>query len=152
MECHKCEHQVALTAGKFRGLAFEQTPCARCDGMGRESYPLQFLDLAPSDETPVAGLSVPELAFPEEEPAPVLPVAVLVSAMAAFLALPDLELRILRLRHQGCTHAHIAQELRLTKRAVEMRFARALVRWPELAVLFPARAARRSSAMADSGV
>ena len=145
MECHKCEHQAAVKAGKFHDMAFAQTPCALCDGMARASYPLQFQELLQLDATASADSSVPELAFPDEVPAPLLPVSVLVSAMAAFLALPELELRILRLRYQGRTHDLIARELGLTKRAVEMRFARALIRWPELAVLFPARLARRSS-------
>ena len=139
MDCHECKHRAAIEAGKFRDVAFEQTPCARCNGMVASPYPLQFQELEPSDDAPVDGPSVPELAFPEEEEVPVLPVSVLVSTMATFLSLPDSVLRILCLRHKGYSHARIAQMLGLTTKAVEMRFARALVRWPELSALFPDR-------------
>ena len=145
MECHKCVHQAAVEAGKFRGMAYEQTPCARCDGMNRESYPLQYQDLAVADGVQVPTASVPELAFPEEEETPVLPVSVLVAAMAAFFSLPDVELLIFRLRYRGASHVRIARELGSTKKAVEMRFARAMERWPELSVLFPVRGQHGSS-------
>ena len=136
MECHKCEQLAAVEAGKFNGVAFEETPCARCDGMARESYPLQYQEIAAENEPAVAGTSVPELAFPEEDQEAVLPMSVLVSTMAAFLSLPDSELRLLCLRYQGLSNVQIGQALGVSTGAVKMRFIRALNRWPQLTSLF----------------
>ena len=142
MECHKCEHRMAVETGKFRGMAFDETPCARCDGMASGPYPLQFRDLATTEDRAAIDVGVPELAFPEEVPEPVLPVSVLVSAMALFLALPEQLLAVLRLRYQGWTFVRIAKETGLSVDAVEKRYRRALRRWPALVVLF-----RQSTAM-----
>ena len=138
MECHKCEHRAAVVAGMFSGLVFEETPCARCDGTAYE-YPMQYRDLLPSDETLSSESSVPEQAFPEKETTPFLPVSVLVATVETLLSLPDLELRILRLRRRGLTHDGIACALGARKRAVECRFNRILARHPVLASLFPSR-------------
>ncbi len=138
MECHKCEHRASVVSGKFSGLVFEETPCARCDGTAYE-YPMQYRDLLPSDETLSSESSVPEQAFPEKETTPLLPVSVLVATVETLLSLPDLELRILRLRRRGLTHDGIACALGARKRAVECRFNRILARHPVLASLFPSR-------------
>ena len=143
MECHKCEHRVAVETGKFRGMVFEETPCARCDGMSSAPYPLQFRDLATTEDRAAIDAGVPELAFPEEVPEPVLPVSVLVSAMALFLALPPQLLAVLRLRYQGMTFVRIAKETGLSVDAVEKRYRRALRRWPALVTLFRQSAAQR---------
>ena len=146
MECHKCEHRVAVEAGKFRGMAFDETPCARCDGMARASYPLQYREMPDADETAVDGSGVPDLAFPEEVQEAVLPMSVLVSTMAAFLSLPDSELRLLCLRYQGWSNVRIGQAMGVSTGAVKMRFIRALRRWPQLTSLFiqtPARQDRQ---------
>jgi len=148
MECHKCEHRAAVESGKFSGQAFEETQCARRDGTAYE-YPLQYRDLLPSDETASSESSVPEQAFPETESAPLLPVSVLVATVETLLSLPDLELRILRLRRRGLTHDGIAFALGTRKRAVECRFNRILARHPVLASLFPSR---RPSTGAGTGV
>ena len=142
MECHKCEHRAAIEAGKFRDVAFEQTPCARCDGMTRIPFPLQYQDLSSTEDPASFDVGVPELAFPEEVPEPVLPVSVLVSAMALFLSLPNQLLTVLRLRYQGWTFVRIAKETGLSVDAVEKRYRRALRRWPALVALF-----RQSTAM-----
>ena len=143
MECHKCEHRTALEIGKFRGMAFEETPCARCDGMSAAPFPLQFRDLSATEDRASLDVSVPELAFPGEVPEPVLPVSVLVSAMALFLALPPQLLAVLRLRYQGWTFVRIAKETGLSVDAVEKRYRRALRRWPALVTLFRQSAAQR---------
>jgi len=139
MECHKCVHRVSLEAGAFRDVAFAQTPCARCDGTSAESYTLPFRDLRGAPDVALPELSVPELAFPEADPdEPTFPLGALADVLAVILALPDLELRILRLRRRGFSYEEIAKALgSTTTRAVECRFKRLLNRFPVLAPLFP---------------
>ena len=140
MECHKCEHRAAIEAGEFRGVAFEQTPCAQCDGSVSERYALLFQELSPTDETLSPEPSVPDQAFPEEEPAaPLLPVSALVIAVEAILSLPELDLKVIKLKRQGFSHSKIAIAMGCGRRAIESRFNRILSRCPALAALFPER-------------
>ena len=139
MECHKCEHRAAVEAGKFRRVPFENTPCARCNGAARDSYPLEYRDLLPADDALSAEASVPEQAFPVADPPEVLlPLSELSKILAVILALPELELRILRLRRRGLSYGDIAQALGATTgQAVGARLKRLLVRHPVLVPLFP---------------
>jgi len=139
MECHKCEHRAAVEAGKFLSVAFADTPCARCDGTSPESYTLPFCELKGTDDAMSPELSVPEQAFPVADPPdPTFPIGVLANVLAVILALPDMELRILRLRRRGFSYEAIAKALgSTTSRAVECRFKRLLDRFPVLLPLFP---------------
>ena len=140
MECHKCKHRAAIEAGEFRGVAFEQTPCAQCDGSVSERYALLFQELSPTDETLSPEPSVPDQAFPEEEPAaPLLPVSALVIAVEAILSLPELDLQVLKLKRKGYTHTEIGNAMGFGQRAIACRFNRVLMRCPVLAALFPER-------------
>ena len=139
MECHKCEHRVAFETGKFQGMPFAQTPCARCDGTSPKPYTLSFCELAETDDVLSPELSVPEQAFPvADPPEKAFSVGALANVLAVILALPDLELRILRLRRRGLSYEAIAKALgSTTTRAVECRFKRLLDRYSVLAPLFP---------------
>ena len=138
MECHKCEHRAALVAGRFRFAAFENTPCARCDGTSPESYTLPFCDEKGAEDVLSPELSVPEQAFPAAEPPDTCSIDDLAKVLAVILSLPDVELRILRLRRRGLSHEAIAAALGLPRRVPQVRFKRLLARFPVLALLFPA--------------
>ena len=135
MECHRCRFRVAVAAGKYRGVPFMRTPCARCDGSTRvESFARTFDDDAGMGVAP--GPGVPELAFPEEDDAPMLPVAVLVKVLEEYLKMPPRVFRLLRLRYLGMSYLRIGRAMRLTPRVVEKRFYRAMKRWPAIVPLF----------------
>ena len=146
MECHKCEHRAAVEAGKFRGMAFEDTPCAFCLGPAESATPVSFSDAVAGVGALSAEASVPDQVASDEDPSadatPVagntLPVSVLVSALAAFLTLPDMDLRMVRLRRRGLSYEAIAMVVGSSPKAVSCRFKRLFERWPLLACLFPA--------------
>ena len=145
MECHKCEHRAAVEAGKFRGMAFEDTPCAFCEGPADVISPVSFSEDVAGADAVAPGVSVPEqAAFDEEPPAEVssgalYPVAVLAAALSAFLALSDVDLRMLRLRRRGLSYDAIASALGVSSSALSKRCLRIFERHPLLACLFPSR-------------
>lgn len=146
MECHKCEHRAAVEAGKYSGVDFEMTPCGRCAGLAQGEFALAYCDgIGAAAEIAAGGADVPQQAFAEEEPAnnDLLPASVLADAMTVFFALPDKVLLLVRLRHQGLSYERMAQELNCSKKAIEMRFVRAMRRWPVLSELFRVSAVRR---------
>ena len=42
MECHRCEHEADVKAGKFRGVPFDQTPCGHCELRDQSGYVLEY--------------------------------------------------------------------------------------------------------------
>lgn len=42
MECHKCEHQADVAAGKFHDVVFEETPCSQCQLKETSLYTIEF--------------------------------------------------------------------------------------------------------------
>ena len=42
MECHRCEHQVAVKAGMYRGVEIAKTPCGKCELRDRSGYDLPY--------------------------------------------------------------------------------------------------------------
>ena len=143
MECHKCEHRAAVEAGKFRGMAFEDTPCAFCEGPADVISPVSFSEDVAGADAVAPGASVPDQVASQEDPpeeaAPedVLPVAVLATALASILGLPDLDLRMLRLRRRGLSYEAIAAVFGSSEKAVQKRFCRMFERSPLLVCLFP---------------
>ena len=150
MECHKCEHRAAIAAGKFRGVPFEQTPCAKCSPDTGPTYPMEFNEKFSPEGVASDAPSVPETAFPEEalpEPEPpvalsmLYPVGAFLDVVMALFALSDTDLAVLRLKYRQLSHEQVAVRLGLTERAVEGRFMRVLLRYPVLSALFPCRRA-----------
>ena len=135
MECHNCEFAGALARGEFRGQRFDKTPCARCDGQVAEHFAR-----VPVDEAmPAPGLSVPEQVCAAEEDdseSVMMPLSVLVAAMASFLSLRPGTMRLLQLRHAGMSCEQVARRLGMSVDAVQMRLHRAVQKRPEFASFF----------------
>jgi hypothetical protein len=139
--CHRCEHQDAIRAGKFRGKRFEETPCATCDWREPSSVFTIPFDDARAAATPVDG----EQPFPEEAEAEELklPVSVMTTALAMIMALRARTRDALIDRYLGKLYREIADMQNVTVAAIEMRHKRALERWPELRALFPLKVAKQ---------
>ena len=56
MECHRCPHAEAVRAGKYRGRAYEETPCAACELRESSAFTLEFDVALPAKEA-AAGLA-----------------------------------------------------------------------------------------------
>ena len=42
MQCHRCRHNADVQGGRFKGVPFEETPCARCRLRHDSSHVLPF--------------------------------------------------------------------------------------------------------------
>ncbi len=160
MECHRCKHRAALAAGKYREVAFEQTPCARCELRIREGYEVPFLeDREPTDDDVDEGDPTVESKYranwrdyatmdrhffdePEEDE-PVMPVAVMREAIARLLMLDPKTRDVICMRYAGVRYHEIARRLGVTVAAAEVRHRRALERWAPLKALFPEKTAKQ---------
>ena len=150
MQCHRCEHREAVEAGKYAGMPFEKTPCAKC-----ELREVSLRTMAVDPERPayvVGGNAGVEptcnmVPFPEEaemEAADAkLPVDVLEELVARLLTLPQ-ELRdVVCWRFMGMEYKEIAKKQRITTAGAEARHDRAMRLFPELRQLFILKTSRQ---------
>lgn len=133
MECHKCGWEESVRSGKFEGVPWEETPCAKCrmeDGPAEKRmvpYDDEKGSARPSEEIPAEGVEW-------------MPVGVLADALRFLFALPRDALEVLRLRYGGMPYAEIAERLGASVKSVECRMARTLEAQPVLVELFPRKA------------
>ena len=141
MECHRCKHREALEGGKYAGVPFRRTPCAKCE---LKEVSLRTMEVDP--ERPVfmpgrEGLAESSCGmepFPEEGEAEdkSLPVRVMEELVARLLTLPQ-ELRdVVCWRFMGMEYQDIAKKQRITAAGAEARHRRAMRMFPELSQLF----------------
>ena len=159
MECHRCVNQAAVKAGRYRGVAFEMTPCGCCELRERVRFEVPYKedgglrDDEPHDEqsfvrrgqvdwSSYATVDVP-FAEEYEEAEPVLPLAVMGEAVARLMALAPKTRDVVCWRFAGMRYREIARRLGVTMAAAELRHRRALVQWPALRALFAEKAAKQ---------
>jgi DNA-directed RNA polymerase specialized sigma24 family protein len=134
MECHKCQHGKDVAAGKYRGVPFAETPCARCELKENASFAIEF------DPERDAG----DLSVDPGNMGGVDVVAALAPLLVGLLRLPS-ELRdVICWRYMGMMYRDIALVQGVTVAAVEARHRRAMAMWPELRRLFPEKVAKQA--------
>ncbi len=148
MECHRCEHREAVEAGKYAGMSFGDTPCAKCE---LKEVSLRTMEVDPERPVFVPGQEgLPESScrvdpFPDEgdECDKSLPVRVMEELVARLLTLPE-ELRdVVCWRFAGMEYQEIARRQRITTAGAEARHRRAMRMFPELRELFIVKTARK---------
>jgi len=141
MECHKCKHREDLEAGKFAGMPFRKTPCAKCE---LREVSLRTIEVDPDRPVFLPGRdgisesSCEMVPFPEDGDAgdKKLPVSVMEELVARLLTLPQ-ELRdVVCWRFMGKEYQEIARKQRITTAGAEARHRRAIRMFPELSELF----------------
>jgi hypothetical protein len=143
MECHKCEHREELADGKYAGIPFRRTPCARCE-LKQDSTRTMEVDperpvYVPGGET---GMPMPCPTEDEAAAEPELPMSVMEELVARLLTLPG-ELRdVVCWRFAGMEYQEIAKRQRITTAGAEARHRRAMRMFPELRELFVVKTAR----------
>ena len=138
MECHLCPHNEDVASGKYRGMAFETTPCAACELKDDPGFAIAFNSEHPAAAAVVSG--GPEETDPMRDQG--LPVSALWELVVTLLLLPPRTRDILCWRYAGYKYHEIALVQRVTKSAVELRHRNALKRFPLLRALFPAKAGK----------
>lgn len=134
VDCHHCEHQESVAAGKYSGVAWENTPCGRCQYEDRDSrYTIEY------DAERDGGVYQPVADAGGKDN---LPMAVMVDAVSMMVDMPMVALRIVRGRLAKQTYVEIGEELGISAARVETLHQRAMERWPALRALFPVKMAR----------
>ena len=141
MECHKCEHQKDVEAGKYAKTPFGRTPCAKC---GLRESSIRTIEVDPDRPVVMPGRPVGSESIDEVKPfaeelevtEEKLPVSVLTELFVRLMALPR-ELRdIVCWRFVGLTYPEIGKKHRVTSAGAEARHRRAMRMFPELRQLF----------------
>ena len=152
MECHRCEHQVAVKAGMYRGIEFAQTPCGKCELRDRSGYDLSYDEgrgAADDDrggpavgprpaELTLEETSTRDIPFPEEEAVddPAVPMSVMSEVIWRLMSLPPGTRDVICWRFAGRSYRDIGRMLGMSMAAAESCHRRALTAWPALRVLF----------------
>jgi DNA-binding CsgD family transcriptional regulator len=126
--CHKCEHN-----GKFKGVAYEKTPCASCQIVDRTDV-VGYEDNVAS---PCAR------AFDEDALSESMPVRVLADALNIFVGLTVREFEIVRLRFRGETLPDIAATLGVGVFEIRFQLRKLLRKAPVLRKLLPVTYTRK---------
>jgi hypothetical protein len=139
--CHRCPHAQDIAQGKFKAVAFEQTPCARCELKEDSLHTIEFDaergDGRASDGFVMAG------GGECESLATLLPIDVMREVVATLLTLPPDVRDVICWRFAGMKYREIALVQGVTPAAVEARHKRALVKHPVLRALFPWKAGKQ---------
>ena len=152
MECHKCRHNEDVATGRYAGVEFAKTPCAKCELKAGGSFAIEFDDERPGIRIAGSVLEaeplVEDVHFAEERDAevgPWVPVDALYDLVATLLMLSPRTRDVVCWRYAGYKYRDIALVQRVTASAVELRHREALKRHPLLRCLFAAKAGRQKS-------
>ena len=150
MECHRCKDREDMEAGKYAGIPFDQTPCAKCQ---LHEVSLRTMPVNPERPVFVPGGMAPgqtdeglhvDNPFPEEAEASEakLPVNVMEELITRLLALPHDIRDIVCWRFMGLSYPEIGRRQGITTAGAEARHRRAMRMFPELRELFIRKTAR----------
>lgn len=143
MECHKCEHQAAVKAGKYEGVPYLDTPCGKCKVKTESSA----FTIAYDSDRESAADPVVQVPFASENAPPgelLMPSGVLAEFVNGLLLLSSDQREIVCLRHAGLPYKDIAAKLGSTVAAVEQNHRRAFARWPYLREMFLEKSRKQS--------
>jgi hypothetical protein len=144
MECHRCEHRAEIESGKYRGVAFEDTPCAKCELRESSSGTMEFdEDRAPEPGARCSAGGGQENQGEERMGEDRLPISVMSEAVVELLYMPPVLRDIVCWRFAGMKYREIAMVFGVTTKAIERRQERAMKSWPALRALFAVKAAKQ---------
>ena len=139
MECHRCQHRHDVGSGKYRGVAFDKTPCAACELVEKPSYAIAFDESREENEAMVTG----GWSLASEKKDDWVPLSVMSEAVSQFLTMPPAVRDVVCWRFAGMKYGDIARVQGVTVGAVENRQRRAMQKWPALRALFAEKAAKQ---------
>ena len=132
MQCHRCRHNADVQGGRFKGVPFEETPCARCRLRHDSSHVLPFKPEV------VAG----EMGTARQDEDGKYPAWVMAECVTGLLGLTPEMRDAVCWRGAGCTLAEIATRQGVSVTLVDKRLRRAGEQWPAVKALFARRAVR----------
>jgi hypothetical protein len=148
MECHRCEHQKDVQAGKYAKTPFGRTPCAKCE---LREVSVRTMELHQGRPVFMPGrvegsdLSYDMTPFQEEVDGAdeTLPVGVMEELVARLLALPQDLRDVVCWRFTGMEYNEIGRKQNISAAGAEARHERAMEMFPELRELFIVKTAKQ---------
>lgn len=142
MECHRCKDKVDIEAGKFAQVAYDDTPCAKCQLNENSELTMEFHVEMGDARTQDSGLrDQRENAAELEE---VLPVSVMSEVVFRLLSMTPETRDVVCWRFAGMSYRDIAVLQGVTVAAVEKRHWKAMKKWPALRAMFAMKLAKHT--------
>lgn len=117
MKCHQCVHRSAIQAGEFSNVAWEETPCSRCE-LHEGGYSVAFDENRLPKQEGYAGM---DQTFAEEGEDVLMPVSVLGEVVQSLMDLSEKSRQVIARRFQGQRYREIGQELEISPAAAELQ-------------------------------
>ena len=134
MNCHKCPHN-----GKFEGVEWSKTPCAKCSLRGGSSHTMEYFEEFdpenPNEAEEAAAEGRPYDRLVGNENDPMIPLSVLGTAMACWVSTTLPAREIFRLSMCKTSLIRIAVILGCSRQAVSSMLSRAIKANPVMAAL-----------------
>lgn len=146
MECHKCPFREKIEDGKFARVAFDETPCAKCELKESSERTMEYIaDMESRIQNPVVrtGNAGPQTSdfWPQTEEER-LPLSVMNELVVRLMSMSPESRDVVCWRFSGMSFREIAAAQGITVAGAEVRLWRAMEKWPELRVLFATKLAR----------
>ena len=140
-ECHNCPVQTLIESGAYRGVPFEQTPCAKCSGPGELSHKGKSHVSRDSSEAVAVEESMMLHSSMLEAPVRDAIMDSFAAFMRQFMALPTITRDIVAFRflHPERSMSVLADRYDITVQAVHSRLKRALEKMPALRTVIEMR-------------
>jgi len=155
MECHRCKDRVDIEAGKYAHVAYDETPCAKCELKENSDLTMEYvLERESCSQNPVVrmGNIGPQTSDPRRQTdEEVLPLSVMNELVVRLMSMSPESRDVVCWRFAGKSFRDIAAVQGVTLAGAEARLWRALKKWPELRALFATKLARHGRRKPVSG-
>ena len=162
MECHKCPFREKLEAGEFAQVAYDETPCAKCELNEFSDRTIEFDQERENQSASASGTSAfgstadktADMAssfqsaeyFGEasegEQEEEQLPLSLMNELVFRLLSMPPDTRDVLCWRFAGIPYRDIAVLQGVTVSAIEKRHWKAMKKWPALRAMFATKLAK----------
>lgn len=143
MECHKCPERAAVESGNFKRVAFDETPCAKCELKESSERTMEYVQERESRSQNSEFRDDPQTSDlrpqTEEER---LPLSVMNELVVRLMSMSPESRDVVCWRFSGMSFREIAAAQGITVAGAEVRLWRAMEKWPELRALFATKLAR----------
>lgn len=141
--CYHCPHQADVQAGKYRDVAYAETPCGRCDFQKKSTagvieYREDWLSAAdPAVAVPFAAEGVTT----QES---VVFNGIMLEVIHGLLSLSPAQLEVIQARLENVPYKDIAARQGVTTSMAELSHRRGMDKWKPLQALFAAKTSKQS--------
>jgi len=153
MECHKCPFREKLETGEYAQVAYEETPCAKCELNEYSDRTIEF-DSERENQSAADSKQVAEpvdirawaqdciYADGDGQEEEQLPLSLMNELVFRLLSMPPDTRDVLCWRFAGIPYRDIAVLQGVTVSAIEKRHWKAMKKWPALRAMFATKLAK----------